>query len=315
LSTPGGPGPQSSLAAALSLQRAVGNRAFGRLMRQCCGDPVAAARGAPWQPLDWRQRVGAPFLPGAGDRDEIDAGDVQQTTLGDCYFLASLAAVAAVNPGAIRRLIHSRPDASYDVMLYSAPLMHSDVRSYQASWRQLTTRPSEWHTVVTPAFPENVAQPGDRSPTRGEELWVMLLERAFARLRGGYERIAGGAAGDSLTAITGRIADSWETAMLPIAGGVMGTPTAEAVRANAAFQRLADAFAHRHPTVCGTQDCFAGSACARAHRLHAHAQHAYALLGIDARARTVDLHNPWGREHLYGLGMQDFWRSSHSSTQ
>jgi hypothetical protein len=296
-----------SVAAALALQRATGNRAFVRLMRQCCGD--GQSEGPQWHPRGWRRHVGTPFLPGAGDRDAVDPNDVRQEMFGDCAVMASLAAVAAVDPAAIRRLIHERPDGSYDVTLHQAPLLYDRDSAGRIYLEHAFGRFQDWRTNVTPDFPDNVAQStGDSGPGGAEELWVLLLERAYARMRGGYERINGGLAANALAAITGRFVRLWEPndppAVIPAnTGRAPIDETAVSLRASDAevFAPFAQAWAQRKATVCATPQCFAADTCVRARWFGAVADHAYALVGVNPIQQTIDLRNPWGGRHLLGL--------------
>ncbi len=63
--------------------------------------------------------AGVPFVKGEGDESDIDPNDVKQVHLGDCYFLASMAAVARANPELIRKLIRQIDAHHYEVTLYA----------------------------------------------------------------------------------------------------------------------------------------------------------------------------------------------------
>jgi hypothetical protein len=300
-----------SAAAALALQRAAGNRAFVQLMRQCCGD--GQSEGPQWHPRGWRRRAGTPFVPGAGDRDAVDPNDVHQEMFGDCWVMAPLAAVAAVDPAAIHRLIHERSDGSYDVTLHQAPFRYDGVSPGRMYLEHAFGSFQDWRTTLTTDFPDNVAQStGDSGPGGAEELWVLLLERAYARMRGGYERLNGGLSADALAAITGRFVRLWEpndppALILPNNPRAPIDETAS-LRASDAevFAPFAQAWAQRKATVCATPRCFAGDTCVRARWFGAVPNHAYALVGVNPTQQTVDLRNPWGGRHLFGLPVAAF---------
>ena len=59
------------------------------------------------------------FISGNTDSTDIDANDVLQDQLGDCFFLAGVAAVARANPEAIRSLFTNNHDGTYTVRLYA----------------------------------------------------------------------------------------------------------------------------------------------------------------------------------------------------
>ncbi len=61
---------------------------------------------------------GIPFVKGEGDEHAVDANDVKQGALGDCYLIAGMAAVARANPKAIQDLIKDNNDGTFDVTLY-----------------------------------------------------------------------------------------------------------------------------------------------------------------------------------------------------
>ncbi len=58
------------------------------------------------------------FVQGSGDEHVVDPMDVDQGSLGDCYFVASMAAVARANPDAIKELLVDNGDGTFDVTLY-----------------------------------------------------------------------------------------------------------------------------------------------------------------------------------------------------
>jgi hypothetical protein len=129
------------------------------------------------------------------------AEDIQQGGLGDCYFLASLTAVVADNPEAVRDAIRNNHDGTYSV------------RFYDEGRREV------WVTVsrnlpVDAAGNLLYARAKDRDGDNKMELWVPLMEKAYAAFKDlygpldpfkGYEDIGrGGWASDAMQALTGR---------------------------------------------------------------------------------------------------------------
>lgn len=132
------------------------------------------------------------FAEGTTDEygDGISHDDVDQNWIGDCFFLSALAAVAKANPAAIEKLIDGpKSDGSYDVKLY--------VNGNKLSGGKPT---------VVNVFPKTL-ESSDGRTTSGigdGELWVLLVERAFAKTQGGYDVInKGGHADDALEILTG----------------------------------------------------------------------------------------------------------------
>ena len=207
---------------------------------------------------------GRPFEKGDGDRRKVDPSDVSQGQIGDCYFIASLATVAARNPELIEKNIRKLDDGSYGVTLYE--------RNEEG---ELVPR----EIVVSAEFPSSdgstpaFAQTGDER--RGEgEIWPALYEKAYAQMHGSYNDIGhGGWPRDAMTAITGvesvssdgisvdDIADTLERG-----DSVVGwTPSSDAVKDNPLFQDST-----------------------------LYADHAYWVVSADREAGTVTVRNPWG---------------------
>lgn len=124
--------------------------------------------------------------------DAIEPADVLQGALGDCWLMAALACVA------------ERPD----VLEQAIVTKHVDPRGkyHFRLWNQVRNSPGKkWVEVV---IDENIpVHPGSLKPkfarTHCNEMWVLLLEKAFAKLYGGYDRLDGGQMSWALTAITG----------------------------------------------------------------------------------------------------------------
>lgn len=157
--------------------------------------------------LDWvqhgyREFEGTPFVLGSGDRCCADPNDIQQGALGDCFILASLGALATVSPSTIIGAIHDNGDKTYGVTLHVADraghlapvVITVDDRFPGFRWPYSMTQPN-------PLFAQ-VGEPGG-SP---RELWVMLIESAFAQAeQDGYQQLNQGGRGfDTLQAMTGR---------------------------------------------------------------------------------------------------------------
>lgn len=143
-----------------------------------------------------------PIATTGGDRDDTDAyspDDIRQGALGDCYFLASLSAVARSNPASLRNRITRQSDGSYNVILY--------VRDGDNFRQQVVN--------VTATFPQGsggtggftYARGGDAN-AHGTELWVRLFEKAYAKLRGSYDAIEADWAAVGLGAVTGEQAEN-----------------------------------------------------------------------------------------------------------
>ncbi len=120
----------------------------------------------------------------------IDPKDVAQGALGDCWLMAAIATLTEF-PDDIRRLFLTKeynPEGEYKMQLFDAP---------RNQWKVINIRdtsvPSSPKTCNLCVFcctmqceqKELCAHPN------GNELWVMLLEKAFAQLAGSYANLNG----------------------------------------------------------------------------------------------------------------------------
>ena len=118
--------------------------------------------------------------------EKIEIGDVIQGTLGDCYFLSSVANICKF-PGLIIALFKTKEvnkDGFYEIIFYID------------GNRQIVIVDDFFPCFKKNKFP-CFAQPN------GKEIWVMLLEKAWAKVNGGYINIIGGLASHALEALTG----------------------------------------------------------------------------------------------------------------
>jgi hypothetical protein len=116
--------------------------------------------------------------------DGISPDDVRQWQIGDCYLLASLAALASTPQGRARlenMIVENRDEAGH-------------VLSYTVN---LHPRPVRVDTSV-PAGALGVAKNG--------QIWPAIIEKAYAKAKDSYANIHGGWPHDALLALTGSIA-------------------------------------------------------------------------------------------------------------
>ena len=131
---------------------------------------------------------------------DLGPNDIKQGRCGDCYFLASLSALAEY-PERIKRIFLTQTineAGCYAVQLY----INGERRT----------------VVVDDYFPYDSAtetwafsQPSRVDNTRLSEIWVLVLEKAWAKLHGSYERIEAGFAENVLRDLTGAPTEVIET--------------------------------------------------------------------------------------------------------
>jgi hypothetical protein len=117
-----------------------------------------------------------------------EANDIYQGQLGDCWLLSAIASLT-VKPSLIENLFLTRefnPRGKYQFRFYDSPTS------------AFTTVTIDDYIPVDASTEEPVF-----SAPHGNECWVMLLEKAFAKYMGSYSAIEGGYPLFALHTITG----------------------------------------------------------------------------------------------------------------
>jgi len=115
----------------------------------------------------------------------IEPADIKQGALGDCWFMCSLASLAEF-PSLIQNLFVT------------------DRSNEEGAYQLKFCKNGQW-TVVTvdDYFPCKPEDGPVYSKANGSELWVLLIEKAFAKLHGSYASIRGGFAYEAMMDLTG----------------------------------------------------------------------------------------------------------------
>jgi hypothetical protein len=204
--------------------------------------------------------------------------DVNQGTIGDCYFLSALAETAYKDPNAIRNMIASNGDGTYTVRFFI---------NGQADYVTVDS--------MLPVFDSNGGLSMDGgilygyTPANAPDIWVELVEKAYAQenasgkldLQGpgqngqdSYASIGEGGYGvQTLAQITGNQAYGYSPVSSP-------NETVSATTAVEAFEQGYLITAGTNPNGDLTNG-IVGS-------------HAYAMLNYNATTQMVTLYNPWG---------------------
>lgn len=223
-------------------------------------------------------------VQGEGDANAIDANDVKQGSIGNCYFVAQLAAQAKADPSVIQNLIKDNGDKTYTVSLY--------LKDKRQPWKRTKT-----DIVIDAQFPTSngssaaYAKPGDVGKD-GPELWVMLIEKAFAKYAGHYEEIRGKKTpdGDVFGMMTG-VSSGYRT-MSALSSEALLTLCEAAVREG-------------KPVSFGAINSSASEELQRsAKEAGVVLNHAYSLEGVDKGKGTISLRNPWGSKHLFDTDVE-----------
>jgi len=117
--------------------------------------------------------------------DQVDPNDIDQGELGDCWILSSIAALSE-HPDRIARIVVTK--RVNQVGVYQVELCINGL------WQRITL------DEYFPCYPQGGPK---YTKTTGGELYVGLLEKAFAKIYGSYEATIEGDSGNGMTTLTG----------------------------------------------------------------------------------------------------------------
>ena len=129
--------------------------------------------------------------------EKIEMSDVIQGELGDCYFLSSVANLSKY-PGLIQKLFKTKDtnrDGFYEIVLFIDGKPQIVIVDDYLPIDKTTRRPCY-------------------AQSKGNEIWVMLLEKAWAKVNGGYANIISGLPCEALEFLTGFGSLSYDTEKL-----------------------------------------------------------------------------------------------------
>lgn len=216
--------------------------------------------------------------------DKIAPGDISQGGLGDCYFLSAIAAIGEFEKR-IKRVFVKRTVSDYGV--YCVGFYINGVFE---------------EILIDDKFPCNpYSKKPEFNSSIENELWVMILEKAWAKVFGGYVNINAGIIREALTALT-------------------GAPTCtyfnDEGSAEERFNILWDADIKNHIMCAGTEDLMGDGTDQQEKRTGIVGSHAYALIAVytlvqegrewhilehgqsnhgKPTERLIQLRNPWGK--------------------
>ncbi len=154
--------------------------------------------------VDYGKIAAKLFEKGKLDENDVDPNDVKQGRLGDCAFLAAVAAVARAKPDALKKLIKKNGDGTYDVTLY----VHD-------KWFSVDRKPKVIKKIK-PTYPlDKDGNPVYAQMPDEKETWVLLLEKAYAIHTGSFKELNEGVfPEDAIEALGGKDADSHKLSSL-----------------------------------------------------------------------------------------------------
>ena len=216
--------------------------------------------------------------------------DVRQGSAGDCYFFAAMMAVVHANSRTISDMITDNGDGSYTVTF--------GIKEGMFSWVGGGTRITETIHLIYKKGEDHgyVAKSG--------ALWPLVLERAWAKYKGGIKNIEGGQAGEGVEVLTGKGLN--RVSMSSVTSDEVVTKAKEALDQKSPltlFGGQGDGSKKQQKVAKETKGLLLG--------------HAYAITDVNKASKQLKLHNPWGRNHPNGTGWVDadvvraFFREMH----
>lgn len=230
----------------------------------------------------------------------IEARDVEQGAIANCFVAAALAASAELRPEAVRAAFVNKPDGPdggrrFDVLLFEPD---GSKRAWPVDDQLL-------------AGPRGRPVYGRWPDERPEELWFPVLEKAL------IDRLD---AEDGVPGDEGYVAGDGGGSAFVVFEALLGAQpmnyrlAQHQGRPEAVLDLVAGALERREPAVAYTYD-----------KAHAHMYadnglspwHTYAILGVDREAGTLQLYNPWSEGELgddgkddgvFDIAVQDFLR-------
>ncbi|MGC4121343.1 MAG: C2 family cysteine protease [Myxococcales bacterium] len=209
-------------------------------------------------------------------KDGVSYDDVMQGQIGDCYFVGAISSVAHEDPKAIENAIKDNGDGSYTVRFFSKGVDGKMKPNYVRVDGDI---PAGWSGNSTYAKSRD-----------SKELWVTLLEKAYASWKGGYEKIGnGGYPTEVMTAITGNSSSYYAT---------------KSNTKDQLFELIQLGSEMKTPMTALTygedmKDMYNGTG--------VYAWHNYSVLGasVENGVKYVQLRNPWGSSEPGSDGKND----------
>jgi len=116
------------------------------------------------------------------DEHGPQVSDVRQGELGDCFFLATVAAIVANSPDYIKDMIQVDDDDKFRVRIYTAG------KNPQPQWIAVD------HKLPVDKLTNEMVF---AKPKETENIWAPIIEKAYAKSRGGYDKIDEGGYGQN----------------------------------------------------------------------------------------------------------------------
>ncbi|KAL4474670.1 hypothetical protein ABPG72_002263 [Tetrahymena utriculariae] len=213
----------------------------------------------------------------------ITPNDIQQGMLGDCYFLSALSCLAQ-EPHRILNLFITRKTNKYGI--YCVQICHDGV------WKAVYVDDHIPCCHKKPAF----------TKANGNELWVLLIEKAWAKLFGSYAKIESGYCHEAMRDLTGAPTANF----LTYEDAQVNDNTIQQMN-QSLLPILMDALSETNRFLITAANDSSDLSKSQADRLGLVTSHAYSLIGFKeithpnlGQVMLVRLRNPWGKKEWKG---------------
>lgn len=222
------------------------------------------------------------YTQGDGDDADLDINDIVQGALGDCFLLSSIAAVAKANPSIIQNIISYNDQDEYVTVT-----LH--IRQADGSRVATQIKVDFYFPIGQVSEKFAYAKGGDG------ELWVMIIEKAYAKEMGGYDVISkGGDALEALAVLTGREGNRQVIESDDVLLGRLLKDLIEGNDSAVAETKKKNEIKGYSTEVVSSEDPSLGDYIILPNRYKLVCGHAYSIIGVNTDKKIVKLYNPHG---------------------
>lgn len=218
--------------------------------------------------VKYQKIEGSLYASGSNKTPDIHTMAINQGQTGDCYFLASAAAIAKKDPDFIRNSIHENSDGTYSVDFYRE----------KPWWKPWGPKYTKETITVDNQFPTRMGNPefnnskGVSDTGKRENMWGMVYEKAYAKFKGSYDAIGNG---------------GWPSTAM---GEITGQPSSTHSTKAASLEKLTEWGKKGYALTAASKT--------KPSDLSVVGGHAYYVLDVDTAKKTVTLGNPWGFKNV-----------------
>jgi hypothetical protein len=214
------------------------------------------------------------------------SSQMKQGALGDCYFIATLGALADRVPNSVRNIFVDNGDGTFTVRFFGGQTGHAynSDGSINTGFRN-TAGVADYVTIDRrlPTYASGIlaySGSGTRANDPNASLWIALAEKAYAQWN------ETGKAGRDGTNRYAAIEGGW---MGIVAAQVLGHNSTDYVLANTAKNTVVQSLTSGRAVTVGTKGTATAGGLVGGH--------AYVLTGYDTASDRFNLRNPWGSSH------------------